>query len=70
MFVPWAKGWGTIVGAVAGMAVAVTISFWKELTGSTGGISFLWAMPLSFLAQTLVGSVASLLPIGRRPAER
>ncbi len=64
IFVPWAKGWATIVGAIAGMTVVVTISFWKELTGSSDGISFLWAMPLSFVAQTVVGSVASLLPFG------
>ena len=51
IFVPWAKGWATILGAIGGMTVVVTISFWKELTGSTGGISFLWAMPLSFLTQ-------------------
>ena len=67
IFVPWAKGWGTIVGAIAGMTVVITISFWKELTGSSDGISFLWAMPLSFITQTAVGSLVSLLPIGRQP---
>ena len=66
MFVRWAKGWATIVGAFCGLAVVVMISFWKELTGSTEGISFLWGMPLGFLAQTAVGSLLSLLPIGRR----
>lgn len=66
MFVRWAKGWATIVGAMCGLAVVVAISFWKELTGSTEGISFLWAMPLGFAAQTAVGSLLSLLPIGRR----
>ncbi len=66
MFVRWAKGWATIVGAICGLAVVVTISFWKELTGSTEGISFLWAMPLGFAAQTAVGALLSLLPIGRR----
>ncbi len=66
IFVPWAKGWATIVGAICGMAVVITISFWKELTGSTEGISFLWAMPLSFVIQAAVGSLASLLPFGRR----
>ena len=66
IFVPWAKGWATILGAVGGMTVVVTINFWKELTGSTDGISFLWAMPLSFLTQTVIGSVASLLPFGHR----
>lgn len=66
IFVPWAKGWATILGAIGGMTVVVTISFWKELTGSTGGISFLWAMPLSFLTQTVIGALASLLPFGHR----
>jgi SSS family solute:Na+ symporter len=66
MFVPWAKGWATILGAVCGLAVVIAISFWKELTGSTGGISFLWAMPLSFLAQIAAGMLLSLVPIGRR----
>jgi SSS family solute:Na+ symporter len=66
IFVPWSKGWATIVGAITGLAVVITINFWKELTGSGGGISFLWAMPLSFVAQTLVGSLLSLLPFGRR----
>ncbi len=70
MFVPWAKGWGTILGAICGMATVVTISFWKELTGNTDGISFLWAMPLSFVIQTAVGSLVSLLPFGRIPLER
>ena len=65
LFVPWAKGWGTIVGAVCGLAVGVTISFWRELTGSTG-IRFLWAMPLSFATQIVTGSLASLLPFGTR----
>jgi len=66
MFVPWAKGWATILGAATGMTVVVTINFWKELTGSSGGISIFWAMPLAFVAQTAVGSVASLVPIGLR----
>lgn len=70
MFVPWAKGWATILGAATGMTVVVTINFWKELTGSSGGISIFWAMPLALVAQTLVGSVASLVPIGLPPAER
>jgi SSS family solute:Na+ symporter len=68
IFVRWAKAWATIVGAVCGLTVVVTISFWKELTGSTEGISFLWAMPLGFAAQAAVGSLLSLLPIGGRRA--
>ncbi|HBJ36266.1 MAG TPA: hypothetical protein DDZ51_16250 [Planctomycetaceae bacterium] len=66
MFVRWATPLGTIVGAAVGLTVACGINYWKELTG-TQGISFLWAMPLSLLAQVAVGMVVSLLPIGRRP---
>ena len=66
MFVRWATPLGTIVGAAVGLTVACGINYWKELTG-TQGISFLWAMPLSLLAQVAVGMVVSLLPFGRRP---
>jgi len=71
MFVPWSRGWATILGAVCGVIVAVAINYWKELTGSTGGISFLWAMPLSLGVQVAVGTLVSLIPIGRpgRPLE-
>jgi SSS family solute:Na+ symporter len=65
MFVPWATGFGTLVGAAAGLAVVVAINFWEEIMG-TKGISFLWAMPLSFLVQMAVGMLASLLPVGRQ----
>lgn len=64
IFVPWAKGWATMVGAMAGLAVVIAINFWKELTGVAGPISFLWAMPLSFVTQTVVGAVLSLAPVG------
>ena len=66
LFVRWATPLGTIIGAVVGLAVVSAINYWEEITGAPG-ISFLWAMPLSFLAQTAVGMLASLLPIGRRP---
>ncbi len=65
MFVRWATWPGTVVGAVFGLAVAVTISFWKDFTGDVG-IGFLWAMPLSLLVQVAVGMLVSLVPIGRR----
>ncbi len=39
------------------------ISFWKELTGLQG-ISFLWTMPKSPLAEVGVGALVSLIPIG------
>jgi len=69
MFVPWASGFGTLVGAAAGVAVVVAINFWEEFTGAKG-ISFLWAMPLSFAAQMAVGMACSLAPWGRRPRQR
>jgi len=64
MFVRWATGPGTLVGAVFGLIVAVVISFWKNFTGNEG-IGFLWAMPLSLLGQVAVGMLVSLV-IGRR----
>ena len=71
MFVPWAKGFGALVGAACGLTVVIVVSYWKEITG-TQGISFIWAMPLSLLVEVGVGAVVSLIPIGRRPlaAER
>ena len=65
MFVRWSTGFGSLVGSVVGVGVAVTISYWEELTGAKG-ISFIWAMPLSLIAQVAVGSLVSLLPIGQR----
>lgn len=65
MFVRWATGFGTWIGAIAGLAVVISINFWKELTG-VEGISFFWAMPLCFVAQAIVGPLASLVPIGKK----
>ncbi len=59
MFVRRANGTGTLVGAAVGIVVVSLINFWKDLTGS--GISFLWAMPASFIAQIGVGVVVSHL---------
>ena len=65
MFVPWATGFGTFVGAAFGLATVVLVSYWEEIFGIRG-ISFLWAMPLGLLVQIAVGMLASLLPIGKR----
>ena len=65
MFVPWARGFGALVGAACGVIVVITISYWTELTGSRG-ISFLWAMPLGLLAEVSVGALVSLIPFGRK----
>jgi SSS family solute:Na+ symporter len=64
IFVRWATSFGTIVGAVCGVGVIAAINYWEEMTG-VRGISFIWAMPLGFAAQIAVGSLVSLLPIGR-----
>ncbi len=70
MFVRWATGFGTLVGAACGVATAIAICYWEEFTGNKG-ISFLWALPLSFLVEVGVASLVSLLPIGAgaRPLE-
>jgi solute:Na+ symporter, SSS family len=64
MFVPWARTFGAWVGAACGLTVVILVAYWREITGAQG-ISFLWAMPLSLVAEVCVGSIASLLPIGR-----
>ena len=50
MFVPWARAFGALVGAACGLTVVIVVSYWREITG-TPGISFLWAMPLSLVAE-------------------
>ena len=65
LFVPWATSFGTWFGALVGIAVAVAVGYWEQFTGNPG-ISMLWIMPLSFLAGAVVGTIASLLPIGER----
>lgn len=67
IFVRFATGFGTLVGAAFGLATVVLISYWEEIFG-VQGISFLWAMPLGLFVQVAVGTLISLLPIGtRRP---
>ena len=64
LFVPWAKGFGALAGTAIGIVVVVAVSYWKEITGLQG-ISFLWAMPLSLLAEIGAASLISLLPFGK-----
>lgn len=68
LFVPWATAPGTFIGAAVGIAVVTSINFWEDVTGAPG-ISIFWAMPLSLVAQIATGSLASLLPWGRRASE-
>ena len=65
LFVRWATGWATIVGAISGVAAAITINFWEQFTG-TKWISFLWSLPISFVVEVSVASLLSLIPMGRR----
>jgi Na+/proline symporter len=63
LFVRWATNFGTIVGAISGVATVVAISYWTEFTGRQG-ISFVWSMPVGLFVQVGVGAIASLIPIG------
>ena len=59
MFVKSSNAIGVWCGALTSITVAVSIAFWKEITGEEG-ISFLWIMPAAFILGILVGSIASL----------
>jgi SSS family solute:Na+ symporter len=65
LFVPWAHGFGALIGLAAGLVTVILVSYWKELTGSDG-ISWIWAMPLGLLVEVAVGAAVSLVPWGRR----
>ena len=60
MFVKRANGIGTLVGAVVGVFVVSLISYWKDIFGG-GGISFIWAMPISLICQVGAGVIVSRL---------
>jgi len=65
LFIRWANAFGTFVGMIVSVTVAVVIAFWQDFTGQEG-ISFLWIMPLSFGAGVTVSMLVSLLPVGRK----
>jgi solute:Na+ symporter, SSS family len=65
MFIPWATSFGAYVAAACSLAVAVAIGYLHAF-----GLSFVWMMPASFLAGAIVGTAASLLPVGRRAGPR
>ncbi|MEC3878594.1 sodium:solute symporter family transporter [Parapedobacter sp. 10938] len=54
LFIPVATEWGTFIGGVAAVAVAVAIAYFGWL-----GITVLWIAPSSFVAGALVGIAAS-----------
>ena len=59
LFVKCSNTQGVWIGVLASMITAISISFWKEITGSEG-ISFLWIMPSAFIAGSLIGFISSL----------
>jgi hypothetical protein len=65
MFVKSSNAIGVWCGALTSITVAVSIAFWKEITGEEG-ISFLWIMPAAFILGILVGSIASLAFRGKQ----
>ena len=65
MFVKSSNAIGVWCGALASITIAVSIAFWKEITGEEG-ISFLWIMPAAFILGILVGSIASLAFRGKQ----
>jgi solute:Na+ symporter, SSS family len=82
MFVPWATTFGTWSGAVVSTLVAILIAYWEPLSTAPGfkqaiaalenlfgieSISFLWIMPASLVTGIVLGSVFSLLPVGKSP---
>ena len=69
MFIPWATSFGTYVGAACSVLVAVAIAYHEELGLAfidELGLTFVWMLPASFVAGAFAGTVASLLPLGRR----
>jgi hypothetical protein len=52
------------------VSIAIAINFWKEITGETPPIGYLFTMPLSLTVQVVVGSLVSLLPVGIRNRDR
>ena len=59
LFVRRATEFGTFVGTLASVTVAVMVSFSTEIFARP--ISFLWIMPVSFVAGVLVSTLLSLL---------
>ena len=64
MFVPWAKGFGAIVGRRVRPGGGDRRQL-LERHHRHAGHRFLWAMPVSLVAEVGVGALVSLLPIGQ-----
>ncbi len=61
MFIPWATVFGTWMGAVGSIAIAIAMAY-----GELFGLSFLWLTPVSLFVGIVVGCLSSLIPIGNR----
>jgi SSS family solute:Na+ symporter len=64
IFVNWATTFGALIAALVSVCAAVCIAF--PQTVGLGKLSILLIMPGSFTFGVIAGSLASLLPIGRR----
>lgn len=58
LFVRFATGIGTIVGAVCGFATAALIAYWDVITGGPA-FSFQWIIPTALVVQVAAGSLIS-----------
>ena len=65
MFVRSARPTGTFIGTIISAVVASLIGFSDEVFAIS--ISFLWMIPVSFVAGVIVSWVLSLLPLGQKP---
>ncbi len=64
LFVPWANGIGTIIGAACGFATALLVAYWDVITGGPT-LSFQWITPCALIVHVAVGSLISALPMKR-----
>ncbi len=62
LFVRFATPFGTIMGSIYGIAVALLIAFWDVVTGQPG-ITFLWIGPASLVVSIGASMLFSLIPL-------
>ena len=62
LFVRFATPFGTIMGSIYGIAVAMLIAFWDVATGQPG-VTFLWIGPASLVVSIGGSMVFSLIPL-------
>ncbi|MCK5374914.1 MAG: hypothetical protein KAJ40_06485, partial [Alphaproteobacteria bacterium] len=62
LFVRFATPFGTIMGSIYGIAVAMLIAFWDVATGQPG-VTFLWIGPASLVVSIGASMLFSLIPL-------